>query len=176
MAFCLGKVLGDLNRFHKKRSLSEANDLIARYNAYGDLNLKIIPLRGLWDIEVYGDSVLSGANAPNHQDSENVNFVSWRSRTADRKAWSSLAGETVVLQQALDQLVHIHAVLRELKINVAKASALTDNLSLRRCVCSGRPTKEERLKKELAIIRDILTSEKTSKCDMSQEIKCLLIA
>ncbi len=119
MAFCLGKVLGDLNRFHKKRSLSDANDLIARYNAYGDLSLKIVPLRGLWDIEVYGDSSLSGANAPNHQgivvvfkemESENVNFVSWRSCTADRKAWSSLAGETFVLQQALDKLVHINAV------------------------------------------------------------------
>ena len=66
--------------------------------------------------------------------------------------------ETFVLQQALDKLVHIHAVLRELKVGIHKSTALTDNLSLRRCVYSGRPTKEERLKEEMAIVRDIITT------------------
>ena len=133
-AFCLGKVLGDLNREHKKRSLPDANDLIARYNAYGNLDLRIMPLKGRIDIDVYGVSALSGANLPNHQgivlvfretESENVNFISWKSSAADRKAWSSLA---------LDKLVHIHAVFKELQIGVNRSCALTDNLSLRRCV------------------------------------------
>ena len=156
MAFSFGKVLGDLNRFHKKQSLSDANDLVARYNAYGNLNLKIIPLRGRIDIEVYGDSALSGANAPNHQGvvvvlreaaSENVNFISWRSRTADQKAWSSLAGETFVLQQALDKLVHIHAVLRELKVGIHKSSTLTDILKPEK-MCLFRETHQRGETKE----------------------------
>ncbi len=53
MAFCLRKVLGDLNREHKKRSLSDTNDSFARYNACGNLSLRIIPLRGRIDVDLW---------------------------------------------------------------------------------------------------------------------------
>ena len=47
----------------------------------------------------------------------------------------------------------------EMRIRVKKNIALTDNLSLRRVIYSGRPVQEDRLKKEFVVIRDMMISE-----------------
>ncbi len=88
-----------------------------------------------------------------------VNILGWKSKKAERRAWSTLAAETHVLQHALDKSIHIHEVLKQLKQPIIRATVLTDNLSLRRCLYSGRPTKEERLRKEFAVIRDLMGTE-----------------
>ncbi len=93
------------------------------------------------------------------EDSEDVNIVGWQSRKAERRAWSTLAAKTHVLQHAMDKVIHIHEVLQQLKQPVSKSTVMTDNLSLRRCLYSGRPTKEERLRKEFAVIRDLMVTE-----------------
>ena len=88
-----------------------------------------------------------------------MNVLGWKSKRSERRAWSTLAAETHVLQHALDKSIHIHEVLKQLKQPIVKATVVTDNLSLRRCLYSGRPTKEERLRKEFAVIRDLKGTE-----------------
>ena len=53
----------------------------------------------------------------------------------------------------------MHGVPKQLNQQITKATVVTDNLSLRRCLYSGRPTMEERLRKDFAVIRDIMLTE-----------------
>ncbi len=59
----------------------------------------------------------------------------------------------------MDKAIHLNHVMEELGVRPLKVTVVTDNLSLRRCVYSGRPTKEERLKKDFAILRDLMTTQ-----------------
>ena len=59
----------------------------------------------------------------------------------------------------MDKLVLIHEVLKPLQQPTVKPTVSTDNLSLRLCLFSERPTKEERLPKEFAAIRDLIEIE-----------------
>ena len=71
-------------------------------------------------------------------------------------AWSTVAAETFALQQALDRTVHIKEMLSDMGCKIAKVTTLTDNLSLRRVLYSGKTTKELRLRREVAAARDLL--------------------
>ncbi len=59
----------------------------------------------------------------------------------------------------MDKAIHLSDVLKQLRKEPIKVTVVTDNLSLRRCLYSGRPTKEERLQKEFAVIRDPMTTQ-----------------
>ncbi len=163
--FLLGQALSNLTKERKKRTLREINAIIDRYKEHEDMQLTFKPLRGNLELEVYGDSAFKEYN---HQglvvlirpeNVEDVNIIGWQSRKAERRAWSTLAAETHVLQHAMDKAIHMHGVLKQLKQQITKATVVTDSLSLRRCLYSGRPTKEERLRKEFAVIRDIMLTE-----------------
>ena len=53
------------------------------------------------------------------------------------------------------QLTKRHEALADvIGLALAKTTVLTDNLSLRRVIQSGRPTQEQGLRRDLAIIRD----------------------
>ena len=91
--------------------------------------------------------------------SERVSFISWRSKRAGRRTWSTLAAETHALQRAVDKTIHTKCVLAELRVCLKKSVVVTDNLSLRRVLYSGRPVQEERLKKEFVVLRDMMVSE-----------------
>ena len=73
---------------------------------------------------------------------------------SDRKAWSTLSGEARVMQHAIDKVVHLKALAEEIGFTVDRTTVLTDNLSLRRVIQSGRPTQEQSLRRDVAIIRD----------------------
>ncbi len=87
---------------------------------------------------------------------ENINVISWRSRQSERKAWSTLSGEARVMQHAIDKATHLNlkALADEIGRELNKTTILTDKLSLRRVIQSGRPTQEQGLRRDLAIIRD----------------------
>ncbi len=88
-----------------------------------------------------------------------MNVVAWKSKKAERKSWSTLAAETHGLQVAMDKAIHLNNVMEELGVRPLKVTVVTDNLSLRRCLYSGRPTKEERLRKDIAVVRDLMTTQ-----------------
>ncbi len=73
---------------------------------------------------------------------------------SDRKAWSTLSGEARVVQHAIDKAIHLKALSSELGFRVEKTTVLTDNLSLRRVIQSGRPTQEQSLRRDIAIVPD----------------------
>ena len=58
------------------------------------------------------------------------------------------------MQDAIDKATHLEALSDEIGLPLAKTTVLTDNLSLRRVIQSGRPTQEQGLRRDLAIIRD----------------------
>ncbi len=164
LSYHLAIALGNLNSHRQKFSIREANGLIERYQANRNLTLCIQPLRNDWDMEVFGDSAFKHSNQQGivvclrQPDSSKMNIVSWKIKKAERKSWSTLAAETHVLQVAMDKAIHLQHVLKEMKLEPSKVSVVTDNLSLRRCLYSGRPTKEERLRKEFAVSRDLMTT------------------
>ena len=165
LCYVLGQALGNLTSQRKKTTLIECNKIIDFYHEHEDMSLIFQPLGGNLELEVYGDSAFKEHN---HQGivvvlrmsgQAIVNVLGWKSKKAERRAWSTLAAETHVLQHALDKSIHIHGVLKQLRQPIIRATVLTDNLSLRRCLYSGRPTKEERLRKEFAVIRDLMGTE-----------------
>ena len=58
------------------------------------------------------------------------------------------------MQHAIDKATHLKALADEIGLELSKTTVLTDNLSLRRVIQSGRPTEEQGLRRDLAIIRD----------------------
>ncbi len=69
-----------------------------------------------------------------NEKSNKVNFLSWRSKGAERRTWSTLAAGTHALQKAMDKAIHAKCVLRELRVLVKRNIVVTDNLSLRRVI------------------------------------------
>ncbi len=59
----------------------------------------------------------------------------------------------------MDKAIHIQNLSEELGCFILRTVVLTDNLSLRRVVYSGRPTKEMRLRREIASIRDMIVRD-----------------
>ncbi len=58
------------------------------------------------------------------------------------------------MQHAIDKAIHLKALADEIGLELNKTTVLTDNLSLRRVIQSGRRTQEQGLRIDLAIIRD----------------------
>ncbi len=152
----LATALGRLNKNNDRQSIIDANNLLLKYAKYEGVQLNIVPMDlEKVVIETHGDSAFQISNQQGivcmlreTADSDKVNFISWRSKRAERRTWSTLAAETHALQKALDESIHMKCVLAELRIRVHKNIVVTDNLSLRRVIYSGRPVQEDRLKKE----------------------------
>ncbi len=165
LPFPLAMALSELNKSKSVKSIKTANQLIDKYYGQSDIKLKIRPMTGHLDLEVYGDSafkysqhqgVVAVLRNPN---TDMVNVLSWRTRRAERRTWSTLAAETFVLQKAIDKAVYLEGLMKEMGAPISKVTAITNNLSLRRVVYSGRPTQEERMKKEIAVVRDVMVTE-----------------
>ena len=62
-------------------------------------------------------------------------------------------------QIAMDKEIRIQSLRLELYCFIVRTVVLTDNLSLRRVVYSGRPTKEMGLRREVAAIRDMIVRD-----------------
>ena len=161
----LGQSVSNLTKERKKRTLREINAIIDRYKEHEDMQSTFKPLRGNLELEVYGDGAFKEYN---HQglvvvirpdSAEDINIIGSQSRKAERRAWSTLAAETHVLQHAMDKAIHMHGVLKQLNQQIVKATVVADNLSLRRCLYSGPSTKEERLRKKFAVIKEIMLTE-----------------
>ena len=165
LSFPLAMALSELNKSKSVRSIKTANQLIDKYYGRSDVNLKIRPLTGHLDFEVYGDSALKYSQQQGvvavlrNPNTDMVNVLSWRSRKAERRIWSTLAAETFVLQKAIDKAVYLKGLMKEMGAPISKVTAITDNLSLRRVVYSGRPTQEKRMKKKIAVVRDAMVTE-----------------
>ena len=132
----------------------------AMSKADGKLEYKEIP-----KFEIYGDSAFKGNTSQQgvalvlrETQTENGNLISWRSNGSERKLWSSLAAETHVSQIAIDKAIHIQNLCLEWDYIITRTVVLSDNLSLRRVVYNGRPTKEMRLRREVTGIRDMIVS------------------
>ncbi len=123
------------------------------------------PLQKEIEIAVYGDASFKKDEVSQQglvvtlrqTGSKKVNIISWKSSTTDRAAWSTVAAETFALQQALDRTIHVKNLLMEMGARVMKTTTLSDNLSLRRILYSGKSTKELRLRREVAAAGDLLT-------------------
>ena len=63
------------------------------------------------------------------------------------------------MQNALDKAIGMKTFLRQLGIRPKSVKVLTDNLSLKRVFYSGRQTQEMRLRREIAIIRDVAVND-----------------
>ncbi len=85
--------------------------------------------------------------------------MGWKSQKSDRRAWSTLAAETHVMQNSLDKAIGIKTFLYQIGIIPKSTKVLTDNLSLKRVIYSGRQTQEMRLRREVAIIRDVAIND-----------------
>ncbi len=70
-----------------------------------------------------------------------------------------MAAETHVMQKVLDKAIGIKTFLHHIGIIPKSTKVLTDNLSLKRVIYSGRQTQETRLRREIAIIRDVAINE-----------------
>ena len=145
----------------------DSNNLLLKYKKYESHKLNIVPMN-LKELilETHGNSAFQISNQQGivcllreNAKSRKVNYLAWRSKRAERRTWSTLAAETQAVQKAMDKAIHAKCVFRELRIGVYKNLAVTDNLSLRRVLYSGRPVQEDRLKKELVVIRDMIMSE-----------------
>ena len=113
-------------------------------------------------MEIYGDAALDEGNQQGQYTlireagTTKVNTIGWKSKMSDRRAWSSLAAEAQAMQGALDKAIHWQALRYEMNWPIKHVTVLTDNLSLRRVVNSGRPTQEQSLRRDIAIIRDMI--------------------
>ena len=113
-------------------------------------------------MEIYGDAALDEGNQQGQYTlireagTNRVNTIGWKSKMSERRAWSSLAAEAQAMQGALDKAIHWQALRSEMNLPIRHVTVLTDNLSLRRVVHSGRPTQEQRLRRDIAIIRDMI--------------------
>ena len=119
-------------------------------------------MRRNWEVEIYGDAALDEGNQQGQYTivrepgTTKINTIGWKSRMSERKAWSSLAAEAQALRAALDKAIHWQSLRREMDLPIRKITVLTDNVSLRRLVHSGRPTQEQSLRRDVAIIRDMI--------------------
>ncbi len=160
MAYCLGQALSFVNRERKIAIFDKINAIISKFAKYRQNRLSFQPLDKPLRMEIYGDISLDGENQQRlltlmrSKATVTVNIVSWRSKISERKAWSTLPGEARVMQHAIDKAAHLKALSIELGFALAKTTVLTDNLSLRRVIQSGRPTQEQGLRRDVAIIRD----------------------
>ncbi len=136
------------------------NAIISKFTKYRQNRLSFQPLNKPVRMEIYAGTSLDGENQQGlltlmrSKDTDAVNIISWKSKMSERKAWSTLSGEARVMQHAIDKAAHLKALSKELGFKVMKTTVLTDNLSLRRVIQSGRPTQEQGLRKDVAIIRD----------------------
>ena len=74
-----------------------------------------------------------------------------------------------MLQKAIDKAVYLKGLMKEMGAPISKVTAITDNLSLRRVVYSGRPTQEERMKEEIAERRDGHRTSRSPICPRTQD-------
>ena len=88
-----------------------------------------------------------------------MQFSRWRSQKSDRRAWSTLAAETHLMQNALDKAIGVKTFHQQLGIKPKSVKVLTDNLSLKRVIYSGRLAQEMRLRREIAIIRAVAKND-----------------
>ena len=87
------------------------------------------------------------------------NLIAWKSQESDGKAWSTLAAETHVIQHAIDKALGMKIFLTEMGVSVAATRVMTDNLSLKMVLYSGKTTLEMRLRREMVVIRDLFVLE-----------------
>ena len=115
------------------------------------------PLKQHLELEIFLDTSMDGDNQQGlltilrQSGTEKIIVLSWRSR---KKRWSINSGEARVLQQAIDKGAHFKALAFELNLIIKKVTILADNLSLSRVIQSCRPTQEQGLRRDIAIIRN----------------------
>ncbi len=63
------------------------------------------------------------------------------------------------MQHAIDKAAGMKIFLTEMGVNVAATRVLTDNLSLKKVLYSGKTTLEMRLRRDMAVIRDLFVIE-----------------
>ena len=142
------------------------NSIINKFNKHRTTNkIHLEPLTSPFEVEIYGDSAFRQDNQQGivtvfrEKGSPLRNLIAWKSQKSDRKAWSTLAAETHVMQHAIDKAAGMKIFLAEMGVSVAATRVLTDNLSLKKVLYSGKTTLEMRLRREMAVIRDLFVTE-----------------
>ncbi len=166
ICYDLAEILSELNREKNTEVYKKINRTIVKLKNQRKYIHKIVPIRGAMEIEIYGDSAFKNNSSQQglavvfrECQSQKANLISWRSNGSDRKPWSSVAAETHISQIAMDKAIHLQNLCVELDCFIMRTVVLTDILSLRRVVYSGRPTKEMRLRREIAAIRDMIVRD-----------------
>ncbi len=140
----------------------DINKIILKFSKHRPNRLTMKALKKNWVVEIYDDAALDEGNQQGQYSlireagTNKVNTIGWKSKMSDRRAWSSLAAEAQAMQGALDKAIHWQSLKTEMNLPIKHITVLTDNLSLRRVVYSGRPTQEQSLRREVAIIRDMI--------------------
>ena len=102
LSYHLAMALSDLNMSKSVKSIKTAKLLVDKYHGRSDMKLKIRQMTGYIDLEVYGDSAFKYSQQQDvvkvlrNPNTDTVNVLSWRSRKAERRTWST-AAETFVL-------------------------------------------------------------------------------
>ena len=143
----LGELLSVVNIEKHTDQIRSVNAIISRLNKHSENFVMLKPLKGQLEVEVFGDSSFRDNNQQGialaiRQAGTNIcNLVEWKSQKSDRRAGSTLAAETHVMQNALDKAIGIKTFLYQIGVVPKSSKVLTDNLSLKRVIYSGRRLK-----------------------------------
>ncbi len=166
LSFRLNHVLGEINSSRSTSVITEINAVIDDFKKYEDSNrITFKPMGQKQSLEVYGDSSFTGHNqqgvcvATRDCENQRINLVGWKSQKSDRRAWSILAAETHAAQYTMDRAIGIKTLMSEIGAGLTSVGVMTDNLSLKRVLYSGNPTQELRLRREVAILRDLMSTD-----------------
>ncbi len=159
LSFMLGDLFSTVNTEKHTDQIRDVNTIIGRFIKHGNNYVTLRPKKRPIAIEVFGDSSFRDNNqqgfvtAMRQTGTKRCNLVGWRIQESDRRAWSTHAAETHVMRNDLTKAVGMKTFLQQLGIRVKSVKVLTDNLSLKRVIYSGRQTQEMRLRREIAINR-----------------------
>ena len=92
-------------------------------------------------------------------ESEAVNLIGWSRIKNDRRACSTLAAETQAMEFVMDRAIGMKSLFQELGLDRSQTTVMTDNLSLKKVIYSGREAQEVRVRSEIGIIRDLMMTD-----------------
>ncbi len=107
LSYHLAMALGELNKNNDRRSIITANNLLMKYQKHENHKLSIVPMNlDNLVLQTHRDSAFQISNQQGivsllreNSNSSKVNFLSWKSKRAERRTWSTLAAETHALQK-----------------------------------------------------------------------------
>ena len=165
LCFILNDVLSEVNSSKKYSTVTSINTAVDQFHRHPDNVLKLVPLKGTIEIEVYCDSAFDGSNQIGYclvmreRNSDRVNLIEWRITKSNKCAWSTMAAKTIAMRYGVEQAIKVKAFLNELGLPETPITVLTDDLYLKKALDTGRVAQEMRMRREMGRLRDLLAAD-----------------